>query len=221
MSASISPETILAIAVRAVLAGSLLAACSATPTSSPQPIAPRPTAAQSGPIAVREGPASAGTYTTSSFEPTVVLTLPSDGWSFFFQDDDDEMALGKGDVELIGGRVANVLDPATRATVPAPDDLVVWFASHPRLKAETPRPASVGGLVGQSIDVTNPGTSDIDIFAYPTGNLRVAAGTTARVWVLPFDGPDLVFTGFSPSARFEQALPTLQPVVDSIVIAPG
>lgn len=235
-SASIPLEAIPAIAVRIVLAGSLLAACSAAPASSSQlatsvptagsatptvTITPEPSAAPSGPIAIREGPASAGTYTTTSFEPTVVLTLPSDGWRFFFQDDDDEMALGKGDVELAGGRVANVLDPATRTVVPAPDDLVSWIAAHPGLEAESPQPASVGGIVGQSIDVMNTGTVDIDIFAYPTGNLRVSAGTTARLWVLTYDGPDLVFTGFGRSSQFQQALPILQPVIDSIVITPG
>jgi hypothetical protein len=243
--ASLRLRTIPAIAACLGLFASLLAACSATASSSqpaasaptvgsasptvaltPEPTTPAPTTpapatpAPSGPVAIREGQAGAGTYTTTSFKPTVLLTLPSDGWRFFFTDDDDEMALGKGDVELTGGRVANVLDP-THKVVPAPDDLVSWLASHPRLEAEAPQPATVGGIVGQYIDVKNTGSSDIDIFAYPTGNLRVSADTTARVWVLPYDGPDLVFTGFALSSRFQGALPTLQPIVDSIVIMPG
>ncbi len=138
-----------------------------------------------------------------------MLTLASDGWRFFFQDDTDEMFLGNGGVELAGGRVANVIDPSSHAIVPAPDDFVSWFASHPGLVAESPQPVTVGGIVGQSIDVTNPGTADIDIFAYPTGDLRVSAGTTARLWVLPYDGPDLVFTGFARSPQFPEALPIL------------
>jgi len=230
-SASIPFEAI-PIAVRIVLAGFLLAACSATPVTSSQPAASATTdvsvtttvtitsetTASSGPIAIREGPASAGTYITTSFEPAVMLTLPSDGWRFFFTDDNDEMALGNGDVELTGGRVANVLDPTTHGIVPAPDDLVSWLASHPNLEAESPQPASVGGIAVQSIDVMNTGTEDVDIFAYSTGNLRIAAGSTARLWVLPYDGPDLVFTGFAPTSRFQEALPTLEPVIDSIVI---
>lgn len=234
--ASISQESTSAIAVRIVLAGFLLAACSATPASSSQPAATAPTEesvtatvtptpeltpAASGPIAIREGQASAGTYTTTSFDPTVVLKLPSDGWRFFFQDDNDELALGSVDGELTGGRVANVLDSTTRAIVPAPDDLVSWFASHQGLEAEAPQTASVGGIAGQSIDVMNTGSSNVDIFAYPTGNLRVSAGTTFRLWILPYDGPDLVFTAGASSSRFQEVLPILQQVIDSIVIVPG
>ena len=241
-SGSLRARTIPTIAARIALSASLLAACSVTPASSSEPAAsastvgsvaatvaitpepattPAPTSpAPGGPAAIREGLAPAGTYTTTAFEPTVVLTLPTDGWRFFFRDDNDEMALGKGDVELAGGRVANVLDPTTHAIAPAPDDLVSWLASHPGLEAGSPQPATVAGIVGQSIDVTNTGATDIDIFAYPTGNLRISAGTTARVWVLPYDGPDLAFTGFARSALFQQALPILQPVVDSIVITP-
>jgi hypothetical protein len=238
--------TIPVIAARVALLTSVLAACSATSASPsrPAPTAPSvgsasPTAVvttaapatpsptptptgpvPSGPTAIREGQASAGTYTTTSFMPPVQLTLPSDGWRFFFKDDDDEMAVGKGAVEFTGGRVANVLDP-THKVVPAPDDLVSWLASHPRLEAGTPQPATIGGIVGQSIDVKNTDTSDIDIFAYPTGNLRVAAGTTARIWVLPYEGPDIVFTGFALSSFFDESLPTMQQIVDSIVITPG
>lgn len=217
-----------------MLAGTLLAACSATPANSSQAaavtpavtISPAQTTAISGPLAMRAGPASAGTYTTTLFEPTVSLTLASDQWRFFFHDEDDQLALGNGGVgkdavELTGGRVANVLDPTTHAKIPAPDDLVSWFASHPGLEAESPQPASVGGILGQSIDVMNTGTVNIDIFAYPMGNLRVSAGMTARFWILPYEGPDLVFAGFAGSSRFQEALPTLQQIVDSIVIADG
>jgi hypothetical protein len=244
--ASLRLRTIPAIAACLGLFASLLAACSATPASSsqpaasaptvgsasptvaltPEPTAPAPTTpaptppAPSGPVAIREGKADAGTYTTTSFKPTVQLTLPSDGWRFFFTDDDDEMAMGKGAVEFTGGRVANVLD-ATHKVVPAPDDLVSWLAAHPRLEAGTPQPATIGGIVGQSIDVKNTDTSDVDIFAYPTGNLRVAANTTARIWVLPYEGPDIVFTGFALSSFFEESLPTMQQIVDSIVITPS
>jgi len=229
-------RAVSAIAARIALVVSLLAACSATPASPSQPstsaptgasvtptltVKPEPTAAPSGPIAIRVGPAPAGTYTTTTFKPTLEFRLPTDGWSFFFKDDDDEMALGNSDVELTGGRVASVLDSTTHAIVSAPDDLVAWLASHPGFEAELPQPATVGGIAGQSIDVTNTGTVDIDIFAYPTGNLRISAGTSARVWVLPYDGPDLAFCGFSPSTKFQQALPILQPIIDSIVINPG
>jgi hypothetical protein len=170
---------------------------------------------------MNEGLAPAGTYSTTSFKPTVVLTLPTDGWRFFFTDDNDELALGMGIVELAGGRVANVVDPATHESVPAPDDLVAWLGARPLLQSGAPEAVTVGGIDGQYIDVTNKGSVDVDVFFYPTGNLRVSSGATARFFVLPFDGPDLVFTGFAMSERFDEAMGILQPVIDSIVIAPG
>ena len=81
-----------------------------------------------------------------------MLTLASDGWRFFFQDDTDELALGNRGVELTGGRVAaNVIDPTSHATVPAPDDLVSWFASHSGLVAESPQPVSSRSSVSRSM----------------------------------------------------------------------
>ena len=241
-SASLRLERIPAPAPRVLLVATLLAGCSVAPASSSQPAVPpvptvgsvTPTVAitperttsapttptPSGPVPIQVGVVPAGRYITTALEPTVTLTLPSDGWLFYFQDDNDEMAVGQGDLEVTAGRVANVKDPATHAIVPAPDDLVSWLASHPGLKAEPPQPATVGGIVGQSIEVANTGTDDVDIFAFPTGDRRVAAGTTTRFWVLPFDGPDLVFAGDAPSAGFQQALPILQSVIDSIVITP-
>jgi hypothetical protein len=209
------------------IASLLVAACSATSMTSSQPTASAPSAAPATPtlpagyVAIREGPAPAGKYSTTSFRPTVMFTIPSDGWRFFFQDDEDELTAGTSEIELTGGRVANVLDPVTHAITPAPDDLVAWLGSHPGLDSGSPGPATVGGIAGQSIDVTNTGSANVDIFAYPTGNLRVAAGTTARIWVLPYDGPDLVFSGFARTTTFQQALPILQAIIDSIVIGPG
>ncbi|MBA3476692.1 MAG: hypothetical protein H0T10_08075, partial [Actinobacteria bacterium] len=154
--------------------------------------------------------------------PALTFSVTSDGWLFFFQDDDDEMAVGKsGGIELTAGRVGKVVDPQSHEGLAAPDDLVAWLSSHPDLGAEPPQPVRIADLEGQSIDVTAKGPDEVEIFAYPTGNLRIVAGTRARIWVLPYEGPDLVFSAFAPKESFEQALPDIESIVDSMRIGPS
>jgi hypothetical protein len=129
------------------------------------------------------------------------------------------MAVGKsGDIEVPGGRVAKVVDPVSHAAVAAPDDLVAWLASHPDLDAGTPQDVTVGGIDGRSIEVSNTSADDVDIFAYPTGNLRVSSDTHAVFWVLPYDGADLVFGGLAPIGSFEGVRPEIQSLIDSVEI---
>ena len=172
------------------LAASTVAACSTTSSVTPQPTTATQTARPSGPLPIRAGLATPGSYNTTAFRPPLTLTITSDGWLFRFDDDDDEMAVGRGDgVEMMGGRVSKVVDPRSHTSVDAPDDLVAWFESHPEFDAEPPKAVTVAGLTGQSIDLRPKRRSDIEIFSYPTGDQRVPAGTRARVWVLPYEGP--------------------------------
>jgi hypothetical protein len=197
-------------------------ACSAAPSATPQVAIAAPTARPSGPQGIRVGTASPGSWETTAFKPTLTFTLASDGWFFFFQDDDDEMALGRsGGIELTASRVGNVVDPTSHKSVSAPDDLVAWLGSHPALDAETPQPATIAGIDSQSIELSASGGQDVDIFAFPTGNLRVAAGSRARIWVVPYAGPDLIVIGFAPDAKFEESRSEIQSVVDSMEIEPS
>ena len=218
-----SARSATATAITVAVAVAMLAACTTRGVQSPASPTRTATAAvtpsPSGLQAIRVGTASAGQWTTTAFEPTLRFTIPSDGWLFFFPDENDEMAVGKsGGIELTASRIARVVDPASHKAVPAPDDLVAWLASHPDLHGETPTVATIGGIEGQAIQVTNAGSTDVDIFAFDAGNLRVSGGTTALITVLPYDGPDLVFCAFAPEATFEGALPELQSVLDSIEI---
>jgi hypothetical protein len=209
----------LAVGMALALTPTWFAACASTPATPSQHSAAAPTTRPTGPLPIGVGMAPPGSWTTTAFEPTLTFSVNTDGWMFFFQDDDDEMAVGKsGDIEVTAGRVGNVVDPTSHKDVPAPDDLVAWLASHPALDSRTPQPATVGGIDGRSIEVTNTGGQDVDIFAYPTGNLRVSADTRARFWVLPYEGPDLVFSGLAPEASFDDALPDIQSIVDSMEI---
>jgi hypothetical protein len=79
----------------------------------------------------------------------------------------------------------------------------------------------VAGIDGRSIDVTAKGGRDVEIFAYPTGNLRVSADARALILVLPYQGADLAFTGFAPDASFEDAWPEIKSVIDTVQIHPS
>ena len=212
-------RSIRILGVVVALAASSAAACSTAASVTPQPATATQTARPSGPLPIRAGLATPGSYNTTAFRPPLTLTITSDGWLFRFEDDDDEMAVGRGDgVEILGGRVSKVVDPGTHTSVDAPDDLVDWFESHPEFDAEPPKAVTVAGLTGQSIDLRPKGRADIEIFSYPTGDQRIPAGTRARAWVLPYEGPDLVFTGLAPEGSFEQALPDVEAIIGSIEI---
>ena len=199
----------------------LVAGCStsAAPTRSADPTeSVRP----SGPLPIKVGQAEPNvTYTTSLFEPTITFAVPTEGWLFFFPDDEDEMAVGQGgDIELLGGRVATVVDPTSHQPVDAPDDLIAWLEAHPDFVAQAPQPATIAGREARSIDVSNPSDEDIDVWAYPTGNARVSARTDARIWVVPLDGPDLVFTAVAGADRFDAAVQDMATIVESVQIEP-
>ena len=196
----------------------VLAGCAGATTA---PASPSPTAAPTGPVALRSGALPPGQYTTTAFQPTVAFTL-DDGWRGMFPDDDDEVALeGPGGAFFAISRVSEVVDPTTGAAVAAPDDLVEWLTTHPRLTSETPRSVTIGGLPGQVVDVNVTSGSELEIFAFATGDLRIPAGVTYRCNVVPLDGPDMTIIVGAPSAGFADAVEIVQPVLDSLVIDAG
>jgi hypothetical protein len=177
--------------------------------------------APTGPIPLRAGALPAGTYTTTAFEPTISFTI-DDGWNGLFPDDSDEVALeGPGAVIFAIGRISKVVDPTTGLAVAAPDDLVEWFTTHPKLTAAAPEAVTISGLDGQRVDVTVTDGSERDIFAYPTGNLRIPVGVTFRCHVVALDGPDMAIVVGAPDAGFAEAVGMIQPVLDSLVIDSG
>ena len=178
------------------------------------------TEAPGGPIALRAGALPAGTYTTTVFEPTVTFTL-QDGWVSMFPDDEDEVALeGPGSIFTIG-RVAQVVDPSSGSPVAAPDDLIEWFTTHPGLTAETPEAVTISGRAGRRVDVTVTSGSELGIFAYPTGNLRIPEGFTYRCHILELDGPDMAIIIGAPAASFAATATAFESVLDSIVVDPS
>jgi hypothetical protein len=167
---------------------------------------------------LRMGELPAGQYTTNAFEPNLVLTLP-DGWSQFFPDEDDEIALGGPGVELNITRPPEVVDPETRAPVETPESLLEWFTEHPSLDVGEPVEVELDGIASHYVDVAAP-SSEIDIFHYPPGNMRLPQGALSRVYIVPLDGPDLVALILSSAGAddFDAVLDVAEPIVTSLVI---
>ena len=104
------------------------------------------------------GPIAAGTYTTTTFGPTITYTVP-DGWvngedllgNFLLQQEGDPRYLG------IYRNVAAPLeceehrDPNVDQSVEA---ITEWLTSHPGLVTTEPEPVSVGGLDGVFVDIS-------------------------------------------------------------------
>jgi hypothetical protein len=202
--------------------GAVLIGCAAATSPTAAPATPGPTVAPTGPFPIRAGTLPAGSYTTTVFQPRLTFTLDA-GWNGMFPDDSDEIALESSSGVLLAiTRVTKVVDPADRVTaVPVPDDLIAWFMTHPELTAEAPRPVSISGLSGQSVDVIVTGGSEPDIFAYESGNMYIPSGVKVRYHVLPLDGPDLTIIVGAPPDEFAATIERVQPLLDSLVVAAG
>ena len=104
--------------------------------------------------------------------------------------------------------------------VPAPDDLVSWFAWHPGFVAELAQPVTVGGIVGQSIEVNKKGLPWISTSS-PTHRQSACFGWhDGQVVGSAIRRPGSRVHGFARSPQVQEALPILEPVIDSIVITP-
>lgn len=171
-----------------------------------------------GPPPLRMGELPAGQYQTNAFEPSLVLTLP-EGWSQYFADEDDEIAFGGPGVDLNITRPPEVVDPATRGAVETPESLLEWFTAHPGLDVGEPVEVQIDGIDSHYVDVAAP-SSEVDIFHYPPGNMRLPGGGVARVYIVPLDGPDLVALILAPPNVDDAAagLDAAQPIVTSLVI---
>jgi hypothetical protein len=186
-----------------------------------EPVAsPSASAGPIGPVPIGEGALEAGTYTTTVFDPNLTFTV-GDGWHALFPDDVDEVAL-EGSGSFLGmTRPATVVDPAPTGAIPAPDDVATWLVQHPSLVSTAPTTVEIAGQEGVTFDVgLQPGTAQLDIFAYPTGNLHLQPGTRTRFWVVPMEGPDLVILAIAEEASFEEAVVRAEQVVASLLITP-
>lgn len=202
----------------------LFVACSPAGVATTPPSATPTASAASSPAGLREitsGTLPAGTYATTLFQPGLTFSLP-DGWFSLFPDDPDEIAFERdGYTEgFYISRVAEVVDPTTRRTTSAPADLVAWLATHPAFKpVGAPGDVTVAGVAGRAIELDVIEADETEVFAYPTGNTRVHAGSRVRYIVLPIGGPVLVLTCFGTSrSAFDAASPLVEVSLASLVI---
>jgi hypothetical protein len=56
------------------------------------------------------------------------------------------------------------------------------------------------------------------LLAYDSGNFHTVAGARYRFYVFPMDGPDLLFMVIGPASKYEDKLPLIEQIVNSIHI---
>lgn len=108
-------------------------------------------------------PLPAGRYATEEFEPAMSFTLEK-GWTrggAELPDIWDLRDLENDAFWVLFSTAKKVYDPKRPDRVkiaPAPEDMVAWLQANPHLKAEEPKPMSVGGEKGVQFDaiVTAP-----------------------------------------------------------------
>jgi hypothetical protein len=113
---------------------------------------------------------------------------------------------------------------------PAPEDLVAWLEQHPWLEASTPRPASVGGVEGQQIDVTaarlpkdHPqicGGPCALLFASDAPSSPFASGLDEKIRFVILEEVEgetvTIAIDTSPDDQFDNALPQAEKILNSV-----
>ena len=80
---------------------------------------------------------------------------------------------------------------------------------------------TISGQAARRVDVSVTSGSELGIFAYPSGNLRIPEGFTYRCHVLELDGPDLAIIIGAPAASFAATAASFESVLDSLVVESG
>lgn len=189
----------------------------------------------------REGTLSAGRYSTGEgFEPTFSFEL-GEGWLVLrpsghrslklgYVAPGQEVAQGKG---LRFLNVREVFEPHKQGgdvlfeAKPAPKDLVAWLQRHPYLGTEEPEPADVGGVPAKQFgaDVAVPegyrngcAVPCIPLFRLGNGSVTYVTEEGKNRFILPRDieGETVTILVSAPADRFEEFLPEVQKVLDSV-----
>ena len=157
-----------------------------------------------------------GTYATT-FQPQLRLTVGR-GWTGN-ADTSDWIDIRRDRSDAAGAlsffRIESVVDPTTKRPTPLPQDLVVWFTSHPAVSVVSPpRTVTLGGVQATRFDVElalgwrcgNP--SCVNFARLSPGEPHFgwgsdsAPGLRSRILVLRVQGNAVVVTFTSSKARF-------------------
>jgi hypothetical protein len=218
----------------AVMTAQLVAAGCAGPTTTEVPVDPThspiassaPSAASSADVAelaASASPLTPGRYTRSSFTPPITITL-DEGWRavqvfdgfFDVQQDVDSphvIAVQFANVEGVHGAegAVSIDDPA--AAVEA-------LRANPALTVVGSSESRIGGLTGELVEVENAGSEHASVIDVPPGPLGI--DPSRRLWIAFFEtdaGLLAIMVGGSVE-RWEEALVTAEPVLESVEIGP-
>jgi hypothetical protein len=106
---------------------------------------------------------SGTTYTTRKFQPSLSITPGKGKWMAEVGDRPDHLATAldvtRGQAIIGFHHMTKVMDPDAGGKIPGdavegPADFAEWLTAHPRLVATKPKPASLLGLEGVTVDIT-------------------------------------------------------------------
>jgi hypothetical protein len=163
------------------------------------------------------GPLEPGRYTTTQFEPRIALTLGS-GWTELFADDSDEVALERPGAFMGITRVTCVIAPSNGREADVPSDLAAWLSEHYALQVGSTAEVTVAGLPGTMLEGIV--AQSVEMFAYPTGNMRVVAGERIRYYILELDGSELTIVVMGSPTGFDALIAEVESIVDSLEVFP-
>jgi len=177
------------------------------------------------------GVLSAGTYSTTSFRPSMTYAVPDGGWAnvkdrvgvFALMAPGESFAGVEADTSDWIGVFRNVraaaagCDEEVEPGVVSAQALTDWFTSQPGIVATEPQPTSVGGLSGFMIDLslapdwtgTCPFIPDIPLVNLLMGTgpseglgIVVEATWTTRLYLLDFEDDNIAVYVMDHPGRF-------------------
>jgi hypothetical protein len=211
----------------------MLAACGSSPESSP---AQSPTDREGSAVAdatdagadateltATSAPLEPGRYTRGSFSPRITLDL-TPGWravqlfqGFF----DVQQQVGSPHVIAVQfADVRGVHGADGPTTTTDPGEAVEILRTNPGLSLVETSESRIGGLTGAQVTVENSGDAHAEVIQVPPGPLGIDPGR--RLWVAFFETDDgllAIMVGGS-TERWEEALLTAEPVLESVAIGP-
>lgn len=181
------------------------------------------------------GPLDAGTYTTTTFQPSITYTVPA-GWvdgedlpgNFLLQLENDPRYIG---IYRDGTAPLGCEDTGVPGVGHSIDAWADWLTSHPGLVTSEPQPVSVGGLDGVYLDIgLDPGWTTACPFSggNPVLPFIVGDGISSlqhvlfrgleeRLYLLDYHGGNVAIEiGPEGAGSLDDWLKVVDPVIDSI-----
>ncbi|HET9416705.1 MAG TPA: hypothetical protein VFP30_04115 [Candidatus Limnocylindria bacterium] len=207
----------------------LVAGCGGTPE--PSPIEPEVSAvpdqsASAGAATELVATSTAlepGRYTRGSFSPPITFDLGPDWRAVQLFQGFFDIQQQVGSPHVIAVQFANVRGihgAAGPVTTTDPGEAVEILRTNPGLTVVETSESRIGGLTGAQVTVENDRDAHAEVINVPPGPLGIDPGR--RLWIAFFetdDGPLAIMVGGS-TERWEEALLTAEPVLESVVVGP-